>query len=182
MAESNRRQVIVARSRPAGRARSTPSRSTLKTASPSADLTQISHKIADTPAPRAGDRGGRGRRLRGHHEDARVPAAVLTLEQVSASCRQRERMASSVRGSVDSVVIRHTAELDDATLAAARSLCDATFGDDFADANRGMRSVACTRPLRGRAAGRTRCAGRTAVPAPWTIAAHGLRRGGRCGD
>jgi len=40
-----------------------------------------------------------------------------------------------VRGSVDSVVIGHTAELDDATLAAARSLCDATFGDDFADAN-----------------------------------------------
>ena len=35
----------------------------------------------------------------------------------------------------ENVLIHHTAELDDATLTAARSLCDATFGDDFTDAN-----------------------------------------------
>lgn len=36
---------------------------------------------------------------------------------------------------MENVRIHHTAELDDATLAAARSLCDATFGDDFTDAD-----------------------------------------------
>lgn len=34
---------------------------------------------------------------------------------------------------MENVLIRHTAELEDATLAAARALCDAVFGSDFAE-------------------------------------------------